>query len=85
MNARVAAIQTKTFLEADEQKRNIERAGEYVAEAASGSSPPICPTVSNMSRIRTPSKWLAPFDWTILSAIRYPTPFSIRKVDQEDP
>jgi hypothetical protein len=30
MNARVAAIQTKTFLEADEQKRNIERAGEYV-------------------------------------------------------
>jgi len=32
MNARVAAIQTKTFLEADEQKRNIERAGAYVAE-----------------------------------------------------
>ncbi len=30
MNARVAAIRTKTFLEADEQKRNIERAGEYL-------------------------------------------------------
>jgi hypothetical protein len=30
MNIRVAAIQTKTFLETDEQKRNIERAGEYL-------------------------------------------------------
>jgi hypothetical protein len=30
MDIRVAAIQTKTFLEADEQKRNIERAGEYL-------------------------------------------------------
>ena len=30
----VAAVQTKTFLKADEQTRNIEKARDYVAEVA---------------------------------------------------
>ena len=34
MKVKIAVIQTQTFLEADEQKKNIERAREYVAEAA---------------------------------------------------
>ncbi len=42
MTVKVAAIQTKTFFEADEQKKNIERAREYVAEAAGRGAQFIC-------------------------------------------
>ena len=34
MRVKVAAIQTKTFPEADEQKENIRKTRDYVAEAA---------------------------------------------------
>jgi predicted amidohydrolase len=42
MKVRVAAIQTKTFFEPDEQKRNIEKAREYVAEAAAQGAKFVC-------------------------------------------
>ncbi|TRZ88547.1 hypothetical protein D4R89_08020 [bacterium] len=42
MKVKVAAIQTKTFLEADEQTRNIETAREYIAGAAQQGAKFIC-------------------------------------------
>ena len=42
MKVKVAAVQTKTYLEADEQPRNIEKAGEYVAEAADRGAKFVC-------------------------------------------
>ena len=43
MKVRVAAVQTKTFLGSDEQKRNIESAWHYVAEAAEQEAPAPAP------------------------------------------
>lgn len=42
MKIRVAAIQTKTILEANEQKKNIAKAKEYVEEAATQGAKLIC-------------------------------------------
>jgi len=42
MKVKVAAIQTKTFLEADEQTKNIEKAREYTAEAARQGAKFVC-------------------------------------------
>ena len=42
MNVRVAAVQTKTFLEPEEQVRNVEGAWQYVAEAAKQGAKFIC-------------------------------------------
>jgi len=39
MKIKVAAIQTKTFLEADEQKKNIEKAREYETRHSHGLAP----------------------------------------------
>jgi predicted amidohydrolase len=42
MGVQIAAVQTRTFPEADEQKKNIEMAREYVAEAAKQGAQIIC-------------------------------------------
>ena len=58
MKARVAAIQTKTLLEADEQKRNIEGAWEYVAEAAKQGAKFLCFPETY------PGPWKAPLSYS---------------------
>jgi predicted amidohydrolase len=58
MKVKVAAVQTKTFLEADEQKRNIERAKEYVAEAAKQGAKFICFPETY------PGPWKAPLSYS---------------------
>lgn len=58
MRVRVAAIQTKTFLEPDEQKQNIEKAREYIAEAASQGAKLICFPETY------PGPWKAPLSYS---------------------
>ncbi len=58
MKVKVAAIQTKTFLEADEQRRNIEKAREYVAEAAEGGAKFVCFPETY------PGPWKAPLSYS---------------------
>jgi predicted amidohydrolase len=58
MKIKVAAVQTKTFLEADEQKRNIEKAREYVAEAAQQGATFICFPETY------PGPWKAPLSYS---------------------
>jgi predicted amidohydrolase len=58
MKVKIAAIQTQTFLEADEQKKNIERAGEYVAEAAKQGAKFICFPETY------PGPWKAPLSYS---------------------
>jgi len=58
MKVEVAAIQTKTFLEADEQKKNIEKAREYVAEAAKQGAKFICFPEAY------PGPWKAPLSYS---------------------
>jgi predicted amidohydrolase len=58
MKIKVAAIQPVTFLEADEQKRNIEKAGEYVAEAARQGAKFICFPETY------PGPWKAPLSYS---------------------
>ncbi|MGA2956426.1 MAG: nitrilase-related carbon-nitrogen hydrolase, partial [Thermodesulfobacteriota bacterium] len=58
MKARLAAVQTKTFPEADEQKRNIEGAWEYVAEAAKQGAKFICFPETY------PGPWKAPLSYS---------------------
>jgi predicted amidohydrolase len=55
---KVAAIQTKTFLEADEQKKNIEMAWEYVADAAGQGAKLICFPETY------PGPWKAPLSYS---------------------
>src|SRR5512138_1948013 len=58
MKARVAAIQTKTFLEADEQKKNIEMAWQYAAEAAKQGANFLCFPETY------PGPWKAPLSYS---------------------
>jgi len=58
MKVTIAAIQTQTFLEADEQKKNIERAKEYVAEAAKQGAKFICFPETY------PGPWKAPLSYS---------------------
>jgi predicted amidohydrolase len=58
MNVKVAAVQTKTFLEADEQEKNIERAKEYVAEAAKQGAKFVCFPETY------PGPWKAPLSYS---------------------
>jgi len=58
MTVKVAAIQTNTFLEADEQNKNIERAREYVAEAAKEGATFICFPETY------PGPWKAPLSYS---------------------
>jgi predicted amidohydrolase len=58
MKVKVAAVQTKTFLEADEQRRNIEMAREYVAEAAKQGAQFICFPETY------PGPWKAPLSYS---------------------
>jgi predicted amidohydrolase len=55
---KVAAIQTKTFLEADEQRKNIEMAREYVAEASKQGAQIICFPETY------PGPWKAPLSYS---------------------
>jgi predicted amidohydrolase len=63
MNVKVAAIQTKTFFEADEQKKNIEKAREYVAEAASQGAKLICFPETY------PGPWKTPLSYSPLKSL----------------
>ncbi len=63
MKVRVAAIQTKTFLEADEQKRNIEKAEEYVAAAAGQGAQVVCFPETY------PGPWKAPLKYSPVDAL----------------
>lgn len=58
LSVKVAAIQTKTFLEANEQTRNIEKAGEYVAEAAEQGAQFVCFPETY------PGPWKAPLSYS---------------------
>ena len=58
MKIKVAAIQTKTFLEADEQTKNIEKAREYVAEAADLGAKFVCFPETY------PGPWKAPLSYS---------------------
>ncbi len=63
MRVKVAAIQTKTFLEPDEQKQNIEKAREYIAEAASQGAKLICFPETY------PGPWKAPLSYSPMKAL----------------
>jgi len=58
MRVKVASIQTKTFPEADEQKENIRKARDYVAEAADQGAQFICFPESY------PGPWKAPLRYS---------------------
>jgi predicted amidohydrolase len=58
MKVKVAAIQTKTFPEADEQRKNIEMARKYVAEAAKQGAQIICFPETY------PGPWKAPLSYS---------------------
>lgn len=58
LSFKVAAIQTRTFLEANEQTRNIEKAGEYVAEAAERGAQFVCFPETY------PGPWKAPLSYS---------------------
>lgn len=58
MKARIAVVQTNTFLEANEQKKNIERAKEYVVQAADQGAKFICFPESY------PGPWKAPLNFS---------------------
>jgi predicted amidohydrolase len=58
MKVKVAAVQTKTFLEADEQRKNIEMARDYVAEAAKQGAQFICFPETY------PGPWKAPLSYS---------------------
>jgi predicted amidohydrolase len=58
MKVKIAAIQTQTFLEAVEQKKNIEKAREYVAEAAKQGATFICFPETY------PGPWKAPLSYS---------------------
>ena len=58
MKIRVASIQTETFLEADEQKKNMERAKEYVADATQQGAKFICFPETY------PGPWKAPLSYS---------------------
>jgi predicted amidohydrolase len=64
MKVKVAAIQTKTFLEADEQTRNIEKAREYIAEAAEQGAKFICFPETY------PGPWKAPLSYSPVEPLR---------------
>jgi predicted amidohydrolase len=58
MKLRIAAVQTKTLFEADEQKENIQRAREYVAEAAKQGAKFVCFPETY------PGPWKAPLSYS---------------------
>jgi predicted amidohydrolase len=58
MKVKVAAVQTKTFFEPDEQRKNIEKAGEYVAEAAAQGAKFVCFPETY------PGPWKAPLSYS---------------------
>ena len=58
MKVKIAAIQTKTFPEADEQKQNIRKAAEYVAQAADQGAEFICFPETY------PGPWKAPLSYS---------------------
>ena len=64
MKVKVAAVQTKTFLEADEQTRNIEKAREYVAEAAVLGAKFVCFPETY------PGSWKAPLSFSTVEPLR---------------
>jgi predicted amidohydrolase len=63
LKVKVAAIQTNTFLEPDEQTRNIEKAREYVAEAARLGARFICFPETY------PGPWKAPLSYSPLGPL----------------
>jgi predicted amidohydrolase len=63
MRVKVAAIQPKTFLEPDEQKQNIQKAREYIAEAASQGAKLICFPEAY------PGPWKAPLSYSPVKAL----------------
>jgi len=63
MEVKVAAIQPKTFPEADEQKENIERAWKYVAEAVGHGAQFICFPETY------PGPWKAPLSYSPLEPL----------------
>jgi len=64
MKVKVAAIQTKTFPEADEQKKNIEKAWEYVGEAAKQGAQLICFPETY------PGPWKAPLSYSPIGPLQ---------------
>ena len=58
MKVKIAAVQTRTFPEADEQKKNIEMAREYVAEAAKQGARIVCFPEAY------PGPWKAPLSYS---------------------
>jgi len=60
----VAAVQTKTELEADEQTKNIERAAEYVAEAAGRGAQFVCFPETY------PGPWKAPLSYSPVEPLK---------------
>ena len=63
MKVKIAAIQTKTIKEADEQKLNIERAREYVADAAKQGAQLICFPETY------PGPWRAPLSFSPVKSL----------------
>jgi predicted amidohydrolase len=63
MGVKVAAIQTKTFLEADEQKKNIQKAWDYVAQASDQGAQFICFPETY------PGPWKAPLSYSPLEPL----------------
>jgi predicted amidohydrolase len=63
MGVIVAAIQTKTFLEEDEQNKNIQKARDYVAEAADQGAKFICFPETY------PGPWKAPLSYSPLEPL----------------
>jgi predicted amidohydrolase len=63
MKVRVAAVQTKTFLEADGQKKNIAKAKEYVAEAAGQGAQVVCFPETY------PGPWKAPLKYSPVDSL----------------
>jgi predicted amidohydrolase len=63
MKVKVAALQTKTFLETGEQKRNIEKARQYVAEATALGARMICFPETY------PGPWKDPLDYSPVRAL----------------
>ncbi|NWF92416.1 MAG: carbon-nitrogen hydrolase family protein [Syntrophaceae bacterium] len=63
MGVRVAAIQTRTFLEPDEQRENIKKAAEHVAEAAAQGAKLICFPETY------PGPWKAPLSYSPVKSL----------------
>ncbi|MBE0556204.1 MAG: hypothetical protein IH628_03140, partial [Proteobacteria bacterium] len=64
MKVTIAAVQTNTYLEADEQTKNIEKAGEYVAQAATLGAKFVCLPETY------PGPWKAPLSYSPVEPLK---------------